>query len=1327
MICGPQKVCVAPNDEGVTGVDGGDIEADTTVDVNVEATESDVEATDDQEASIEIGEEDFFDSTYYDLVPDDEWNDVSSDADGDLPADEMTALGTGQPCSVDGECSSGRCLDPADPVESLGHKICAGPCSEAGMCPFGMACMPTEKAAGGSSYVFECVPFPRGLCTSCGTKEDCPTINAHCLYMTGGTFCGAPCPDLVCPTGFHCVTIETPGIPSEAKRQCVPQFGTCACIEQTKLETFDCTLANDAGTCTGTIACNPAAGWGRCNSFLPEAELCDGLDNDCDGDFDETFTIADWDGKKRFVGDPCGTGECAGGHVECTSGKNTAICSTDAKKLPLELCGDNKDNNCDGQIDEGCYSEDIDGDGDPNETDCAPWDAAKHHIAAVEPCCPAATPADEILELCDFNCDGVVTACGPHDADGDGHAAQTFGGDDCNDSDPTIYPGAPERCDDGIDQDCDGSDLHCCNADAPPTCVGPDDGDADGWPKGADCNDSNSQIHPYAAESCNYKDDDCDGVIDEGNPGGKNADGVYVEGGSPCGLDVGECKPGQWVCMHYTTGVKMECVGATGKSDEICDGKDNDCDGLFDEAFPDNGKPCDGNDLDQCKNGTWTCKAGGSGLECVNEAVHDIMEVCDGKSDKDCDGVIGNGCFPEDVDGDGYATIGTFADCDDRRSEFHPNAKEPCCDPILSGSAAIAACDRNCDGHVTYCDANDKDMDGHVAKGFKDASGKDGDDCNDKDPMIYPGAPEKCGDGIMQDCSQSSDVSCVQVVDGDGDGYSPPADCNDDNPKVHPGATELCDNQDDDCDGAADDGNPGGGQECGSNVGECKAGVTVCVHYQYSAKVVCVPNQAPSPEICDGKDNNCNGQTDEYFPLLGQPCDGPDSDQCQYGKYECAENGIGVVCGPELVENIVETCDAKDNNCDGQTDEGFLYQGAAIGGACEGIGTCGLGTVECAPDRKHATCSTNADGSASEAHTEICNVIDDDCDGMSDEDLTLGGIPLGADCVALGECGPGVVVCSPTDLIPTCSTAPNGTDPQSSPEICDGADNDCDGTIDEDCPPGCVPTDTIGCGGAVDSTTEGGTNEMESYAYPDCFWMSATAGPEKVVAFETQAAVRVQATVTTGGESPYVFVLGQSCEASSCIAEGIGFLSKSATATFLPSPGKAYYLTMDGSATPYAFHLAAKCLEADCADGVDNDGNGMTDCADSECGGTPLVCNGGMKSVTVAKYSHVAGYGAACTMESGTWDDSVLSLTVDAPKTVTITVAADPTTSGDDFDVFLLSGGCTGDSCVKASIGSLSPQVLTFTAQPGVYYVVVERVSAGADSNNKFTITATCP
>jgi hypothetical protein len=105
---------------------------------------------------------------------------------------------------------------------------------------------------------------------------------------------------------------------------------------------------------------------------------------------------------------------------------------------------------------------------------------------------------------------------------------------------------------------------------------------------------------------------------------------------------------------------------------------------------------------------------------------------------------------------------------------------------------------------------------------------------------------------------------CANVIqDRDFDGSPSDLDCNDLDPNVSPFQPEICDNQDNNCNGQIDEGNPGGGVICGvSNVGECRLGATQC----QTGTVTCVGAVFPATEICDGKDNNCNSFVDEGFP-----------------------------------------------------------------------------------------------------------------------------------------------------------------------------------------------------------------------------------------------------------------------------------------------------------------------------------------------------------------------------------------------------------------------------------------------------------------------------
>jgi hypothetical protein len=152
-----------------------------------------------------------------------------------------------------------------------------------------------------------------------------------------------------------------------------------------------------------------------------------------------------------------------------------------------ELC-DAKDNDCDDEVDEGF---DADGDGAfpidicPHGTDCADDDDS--------------LPAEEIAyDGIDQDCDGSDL----DDVDGDGFVGQAGGGSDCDDEEATIHPGAEEVAKDGVDQDCDGWDVY--------------DGDGDGYDDvhfgGDDCDDEDASVFPGALDWFNDEvDSDCDG------------------------------------------------------------------------------------------------------------------------------------------------------------------------------------------------------------------------------------------------------------------------------------------------------------------------------------------------------------------------------------------------------------------------------------------------------------------------------------------------------------------------------------------------------------------------------------------------------------------------------------------------------------------------------------------------------------------------------------------------------------------------------------------------------------------------------------------------
>jgi hypothetical protein len=209
-------------------------------------------------------------------------------------------------------------------------------------------------------------------------------------------------------------------------------------------------------------------------------------------------------------------------------------------------------------------------------TDDGDWTDDDFHLQAGSPAIDAAaadfpdTDLDGVARPQDGDGDGVARAdigayeWGSVDADGDGWYLD---GGDCDDTDIAINPGMDDLPYDGVDQDCDGSDLVDVDGDGEPAtyvggddcddtredvnpsawdipgdgvdqdCSGADavDGDGDGWPDEQDCGPDVAGVHPGAEEACDGVDEDCDGVVDEGCVDGSGESGGPEGDGGGCG------------------------------------------------------------------------------------------------------------------------------------------------------------------------------------------------------------------------------------------------------------------------------------------------------------------------------------------------------------------------------------------------------------------------------------------------------------------------------------------------------------------------------------------------------------------------------------------------------------------------------------------------------------------------------------------------------------------------------------------------------------------------------------------------------------------------
>ncbi len=647
-----------------------------------------------------------------------------------------------------------------------------------------------------------------------------------------------------------------------------------------------------------------------------------------------------------------------------------------------------------------------------------------------------------ILFACTTDIGIVTKACTTvyyPDSDGDGYGDDTNAaelcetegyvsvGGDCDDGDATISPDGLEACDD-VDNDCDGLvDDEDDTLDTSTQTRFYDDVDGDGFgdpqaeswacsapadtvTDSADCDDADSGIHPDAAEICDDLDNDCDGAIDDEDDGldldtaslwyaDLDADGY----GDPSVEAISCAQPADSVaeagdCDDADEGVNPDAL-------EICDGLDNDCDGDIDD---------DDAGLDSGTATSWHADLDDDGFG----DAEDIVVSCEAPLH-----------YVEDAQ-----------DCDGSDAAINPDATEVC-----------DAVDNDCDGDVDDDDASldegslstwylDVDGDGYGADSLTWSACEapserfvdNESDCDDADADSYPGASELC-DGEDDDCDGAVDEDPTDpstwYADSDEDGYGDPRetsrsceapsgyvgndeDCDDDDALASPALDEVCDEVDNDCDGAVDE----------------DEAIDVRAWYADS-------------------DEDGYGDAEATRVACEEPSGYTDDDSdCDDTRRAVNPSGL-------------ELCDALDNDCDGETDETDALDAETwyADADADGYGDPELVALSCDQPRSYVSNDEDCDdglASISPAQSEICDEVDNDCDGAVDEDSAADASRWYADADDDGYGDPdgSRSACEqPSGYISDDSDCDDSTDQTwpGAPERCDGEDNDCDGSSDE--------------------------------------------------------------------------------------------------------------------------------------------------------------------------------------------------------------------------------------------------------------------------------------
>ncbi|MBI5489158.1 MAG: hypothetical protein HY905_17615 [Deltaproteobacteria bacterium] len=713
---------------------------------------------------------------------------------------------------------------------------------------------------------------------------------------------------------------------------------------------------------------------------------------------------------------------------------------------------------------------------------------------------------------------------------------------------------------------------------------------------------------------------------------------------------------------------------------------------------------------------------------------------------------------------------------------------EECDDGAANSDSTPDACRTDC-------------REAHCGDGVADTGeGCDDGNANDDDGCRNDCRPPTCGDGIVQageDCDDGNDAdtdaclsTCVSATCGDGFVWEGVEPC--DGSSSVPCTTacgnsgtiectsceigsactppvEACNGVDDDCDTEADEGFPCLPDELVDCVTTCgSAGRGYCTALcETPWPETCQPN----PEACNSVDDDCDGSTDEGFlcrpgelvacrNVCGAPAEGLCTDECV--------PPIGAACG-----TITETCNGLDDDCDTVPDNGFSCAAGAIAPCTTACGTAGSGrcTAACEPPIS-AACTPPV---------ESCNGADDDCDGAIDEAFPCRRGALSSCTTSCGSIGTGICTAA-------CVPA-SAADCTALPEVCNGLDDDCDGSRDEgfECSMFAPPSPC---------TTSCGSTGLRACMPPMCTWSASCAPPAESCnsvdddcdgstdeSFACASGTPVGCTTTCGSTGAGVCTAtctlptGAACVGPSEICNGRdddcdystdeGFPCRAgATLSCTSACGTTGTTTCTATCTPpppgVCTPPSERCnmIDDDC-DTVPDDGfecraGSTRACAVGSCSGTQAcsssscawgTCNSatandtcysspipdldpsnGTHTVTADTCAAGADISSVCGTTTASGPDVVYRLVLMSRKTVVLD------TLGTSFDamLFLRSGSSCGiasavDCDDNSASGTPGQARVSATLAAGTYWVVVDSPSSTARGPLTLNVTISDP